>query len=55
MVSTQKGVTMVSGFSKNMMKFFLNNDGVHEEILYAEFLMEMAISGEEYEKLAVVD
>lgn len=54
-VSTQKGVTMVSGFSKNMMKFFLNNDGVHEEILYAEFLMEMAISGEEYEKLAVVD
>ncbi|KAK7857628.1 uncharacterized protein CFP56_016503 [Quercus suber] len=43
-VSMQKGVAMVSGFSKNMMKLFLNNDG---EILNTEFIMEMAISGEE--------
>ena len=51
-VSMQKGVAMVSGFSKNMMKLFLNNDG---EILNTEFIMEMAISGEEYQKIAVVD
>ncbi|TVU08216.1 hypothetical protein EJB05_41611, partial [Eragrostis curvula] len=49
--STQPGVAMVSGFSKNMMKIFLENDGV----LNPEAVMAAAIAGEEYQKLAVFD
>ncbi|KAI3979555.1 hypothetical protein MKX01_001747 [Papaver californicum] len=49
----QKGVAMVSGFSKNMMKVFL------EDPDFSEFTplsgMEKAISGEEYDNLVVVD
>ncbi|KAL6603016.1 hypothetical protein ACP70R_043377 [Stipagrostis hirtigluma subsp. patula] len=49
--STQPGVAMVSGFSKNLVKLFLENDGVAN----AEAVMAAAISGEEYQKLAVFD
>ncbi|RZC49939.1 hypothetical protein C5167_018368 [Papaver somniferum] len=52
-LSQQKGVAMVGGFSKNMMKVFL------EDPYFSEFtpfsVMEKAISGEEYNKLVVVD
>ncbi|KAF8658461.1 hypothetical protein HU200_058913 [Digitaria exilis] len=46
--STQPGVAMVSGFAKNFVKLFLN-DGV----VNPEAVMEAAIAGEEYQKLAV--
>ncbi|XP_051225879.1 uncharacterized protein [Lolium perenne] len=49
--STQPGVAMVSGFSKNMLKIFLQNDGV----VNPEAIMKTAIAGEEYQKLAVFD
>ena len=48
---TQKGVALVSGFSKNLMKVFLDNSGE----INPEDIMELAISGEEYQKLVVVD
>ena len=50
--STQPGVAMVSGFSKNLVKLFLENDGVvsPEAVMAAA-----AISGAEYQKLAVFD
>ncbi|KAL2940887.1 hypothetical protein RDABS01_029237 [Bienertia sinuspersici] len=51
-VKDQKGVALVSGFSKNMMKLFL--DGKHDE-LSPEAVMEAAISGDEYNKLVVLD
>jgi len=49
--STQKGVVLVSGFSKNLLKLFLDNDG---DINPVE-AMEAAIAGPEYQKLAVLD
>jgi hypothetical protein len=49
--STQPGVAMVSGFSKNFVKLFLENDGV----VNPEAVMEAAIAGKEYQKLAVFD
>jgi len=49
--STQPGVAMVSGFSKNLVKLFLENDGV----VSPEAVMAAAISGSEYQKLAVFD
>ena len=49
--STQPGVAMVSGFSKNFLKIFLQNDGV----VNPEAIMKEAIAGEEYQKLAVFD
>ncbi|RLN12733.1 hypothetical protein C2845_PM09G18930 [Panicum miliaceum] len=49
--STQPGVAMVSGFSKNLVKLFLENDGV----VNPEAVMNAAIAGEEYQKLAVFD
>ncbi|KAL6599165.1 hypothetical protein ACP70R_046029 [Stipagrostis hirtigluma subsp. patula] len=49
--ATQPGVAMVSGFSKNLVKLFLENDGV----VNPEAVMKSAISGEEYQKLAVFD
>ncbi|KAG0547753.1 hypothetical protein BDA96_01G107600 [Sorghum bicolor] len=49
--STQPGVAMVSGFSKNLVKLFLENDGV----VNSEAVMKAAIAGEEYQKLAVFD
>ncbi|KAG2593646.1 hypothetical protein PVAP13_5NG012552 [Panicum virgatum] len=42
--STQPGVAMVSGFSKNLVKLFLENDGV----VNPETVMAAAISGAEY-------
>ncbi|PQQ11195.1 uncharacterized protein Pyn_13966 [Prunus yedoensis var. nudiflora] len=47
----QPGVALLSGFSKNLLKLFMDNDG---EIRPDEF-MELAISGEEYQKLVVHD
>ncbi|KAB2633705.1 hypothetical protein D8674_029952 [Pyrus ussuriensis x Pyrus communis] len=49
--NTQRGVALLSGYSKNLMKLFLNYEGeVHPELI-----MELAISGEEYQSLTVVD
>jgi hypothetical protein len=47
-----KGVVLVSGFSKNLMKLFLDSDG---GTINPADIMEAAIAGEEYQKLAVVD
>ncbi|CAI9779846.1 unnamed protein product [Fraxinus pennsylvanica] len=47
----QPGVALVSGFSKNLMTLFLENGG----FLDLEVVMEATISGEEYEKLVVLD
>ncbi|KAK3123164.1 hypothetical protein QOZ80_8AG0625040 [Eleusine coracana subsp. coracana] len=44
--ATQPGVAMVSGFSKNLVKIFLENQ---------KAVMKAAIAGEEYQKLAVFD
>lgn len=49
--SMQKGVALVSGFSKNLLKLFLEGDGVLNPVA----VMEEAISGEEYTKLVVFD
>jgi len=49
--ASQKGVAMVSGFSKNFVKLFLDNDGV----ISPRAIMEKAISGPEYRKLVVFD
>ncbi|CAD6251659.1 unnamed protein product [Miscanthus lutarioriparius] len=47
----QKGVALVSGFSKNLLKLFLDGDG----IVCPRAVMEKAIAGPEYDKLAVFD
>ncbi|GJM97942.1 hypothetical protein PR202_ga14907 [Eleusine coracana subsp. coracana] len=49
--STQPGVALVSGFSKNLMKLFLENDG----LVNPEVVMAAAIAGDEYQKLVVFD
>ncbi|THG16709.1 hypothetical protein TEA_012634 [Camellia sinensis var. sinensis] len=49
--SDQKGVALVSGFSKNLVKLFLEGGG----IVNPENVMQQAISGEEYQKLVVFD
>ncbi|XP_022156031.1 uncharacterized protein LOC111023003 [Momordica charantia] len=49
--STEEGVALVSGFSKNLLNLFLDGDGV----IQLEAVMEMAISGKEYQKLVVLD
>uniref|UniRef100_A0A0E0LE48 Uncharacterized protein n=1 Tax=Oryza punctata TaxID=4537 RepID=A0A0E0LE48_ORYPU len=48
----QKGVALVSGFSKNMLKLFLRGG---YETMTPRNVMERAISGREYEKLVVFD
>ncbi|KAM5571117.1 hypothetical protein ABKV19_011637 [Rosa sericea] len=48
---TQNGVALVSGFSKNLLKLFLDNDGQ----IRPDLIMEKAISGKEYQHLVVVD
>ncbi|XP_060197035.1 uncharacterized protein LOC132626243 [Lycium barbarum] len=48
--ANQKGVALVSGFSKNLLTLFLE-----ERDFNPEDIMEAAISGEEYQKLVVVD
>ncbi|KAI3958654.1 hypothetical protein MKW98_030319 [Papaver atlanticum] len=50
-VSNQKGVALVSGFSKNLVKLFL--EGANDMTPLA--VMERAISGEAYSKLVVID
>lgn len=49
--STQKGVALVSGFSKNLMKVFLEGEGDLNPV----DVMEDAISGEKYQKLVLFD
>ncbi|XP_043718288.1 uncharacterized protein LOC122666205 isoform X1 [Telopea speciosissima] len=49
--SNQSGVALVSGFSKNMVTLFLENDG----LLSPDITMELAISGADYQKLVVLD
>lgn len=49
--ATQKGVALVSGFSKNLLTLFLDNDGD----ISPEDAMEAAIADPEYQKLVVVD
>ncbi|KAI4336528.1 hypothetical protein L6164_015044 [Bauhinia variegata] len=49
--ATQPGVALVGGFSKNLLNLFLDNDG-H---INPEAAMEAAISGQEYQKLVVLD
>ncbi|KAI3891770.1 hypothetical protein MKX03_020908 [Papaver bracteatum] len=51
-LSHQKGVAMLSGYSKNLVKLFLEGD-IGE--LNPIRVMEKAISGEEYNQLVVVD
>ena len=49
--ATEKGVALLSGFSKNLLKIFLDNEGD----INPEDIMEAAISGVEYSKLLVLD
>ncbi|XP_057748233.1 uncharacterized protein LOC130967405 [Arachis stenosperma] len=49
--STQQGVALVSGFSKNLLSLFMDNDGE----ISPEASMETAIAGPEYQKLVVLD
>ncbi|XVF81470.1 hypothetical protein PTKIN_Ptkin15bG0157700 [Pterospermum kingtungense] len=49
--ASQNGVALVSGFSKNLMKMFLDEDGDITPVA----VMEAAISGEEYQNLVVLD
>ncbi|KAK9289127.1 hypothetical protein L1049_017600 [Liquidambar formosana] len=50
-VAKQPGVALVSGFSKNLLTLFLEEGG----IINPEHVMQLAICGEEYKKLFVVD
>jgi len=50
-VARQSGVALVSGFSKNMLTIFLDEGRIQTP----EDVMELALSGEEYKKLAVYD
>uniref|UniRef100_A0A1J3K473 DUF2828 domain-containing protein n=1 Tax=Noccaea caerulescens TaxID=107243 RepID=A0A1J3K473_NOCCA len=50
-VANQKGVALVSGFSKNLLTLFLEEGG----IVSPDDVMWLAIKGEEYKKLAVYD
>ncbi|RZC55495.1 hypothetical protein C5167_014355 [Papaver somniferum] len=49
----QKGVALVSGFSKNLLKLFLEGSDLSEFTPIR--VMEKAIAGEGYNKLVVVD
>ncbi|KAL8530943.1 hypothetical protein ACS0TY_007821 [Phlomoides rotata] len=51
-LGNQPGVALVSGYSKNLMSLFLEENGA---TLDPEAVMEAAISGEEYNRLLVVD
>ncbi|GAQ77995.1 hypothetical protein KFL_000060610 [Klebsormidium nitens] len=50
-IATQRGVAMVSGFSKNILKLFLDNDGDIDPMV----IVRKAVTGPEYEKLTLVD
>lgn len=47
----QKGVALVSGFSKNLLKLFVGETGGLDPVS----VMHRAVAGPEYEKLVVVD
>ncbi|GER42128.1 hypothetical protein STAS_18891 [Striga asiatica] len=47
----QPGVALVSGYSKNMMKVFLEEG----RIISPQAVMDLAIAGKEYEELVVLD
>ncbi|KAJ1260158.1 hypothetical protein BS78_10G211100 [Paspalum vaginatum] len=49
--ASEKGVALVSGFSKNMVKLFLDGNG----IVTPRDIMNKAVSGREYQKLVVFD
>ncbi|KAK2408305.1 hypothetical protein QL285_043826 [Trifolium repens] len=49
--ATQKGVALVSGFSKNLLTLFLDNEGDISPVS----AMEAAIAGPEYQKLVLLD
>ncbi|XP_039129264.1 LOW QUALITY PROTEIN: uncharacterized protein LOC120265427 [Dioscorea cayenensis subsp. rotundata] len=49
--ANQKAVALVSGFSKNLVKLFLEGGGIVNPVA----IMDLAISGKEYEKLVVFD
>ncbi|KAI9170430.1 hypothetical protein LWI28_027834 [Acer negundo] len=49
----QKGVVLLSGFSTNLLKLFFDSE--LDMDIDPEIAMEAAISGEEYQKLVVVD
>lgn len=49
--SGEKGVALVSGCSKNLVKLFLNSD----EIMLPRDVMDQAMSGQEYQELTVYD
>ncbi|RHN70397.1 putative von Willebrand factor, type A [Medicago truncatula] len=60
--ATQKGVALLSGFSKNLLKLFLDNEGDISHLLTDNDgdispvgVMEAAIAGPEYQKLVVLD
>ncbi|KAF3499642.1 hypothetical protein F2Q69_00042624 [Brassica cretica] len=48
---SDKGVALVSGFSKNLIKMFLDNDGEIDPMT----IMDVVISGPEYNELVVID
>ncbi|KAJ0240914.1 hypothetical protein HA466_0219550 [Hirschfeldia incana] len=48
---SEKGVALVSGFSKNLIKMFLDNDGEIDPMK----IMHAVISGPEYNDLVVID
>lgn len=48
---SDKGVALVSGFSKNLIKMFLDNDGDIDPMT----IMHAVISGPEYNELVVID
>ncbi|WZZ88269.1 hypothetical protein YC2023_116848 [Brassica napus] len=48
---SDKGVALVSGFSKNLIKMFLDNDGEIDPMT----IMDAVISGPEYNELVVID
>lgn len=50
-VATQDGVALVSGYSKNLLTLFLDQGG----IVNPEQVMELAIAGGEYKRLAIHD
>ncbi|KAK1391414.1 GPI inositol-deacylase PGAP1-like protein [Heracleum sosnowskyi] len=48
---TENGVAMLSGYSKNLLTLFLGGEGE----INPQFVLEAAISGEEYQNLVVYD
>ncbi|KAM7279437.1 hypothetical protein ACFE04_006571 [Oxalis oulophora] len=49
--ATEKGVALLSGFSKNLLKIFVDRNGIIDPLT----IMQHTISGDEYQKLKVID